>query len=161
MSLASCDHGFGMASALNLTKYCVGVLLLASAVFHSTASFAQASEASTPRSHMQQHSSRRSNIDARVKVLTRNLGLNEGQQSAVKSILEARQQQTLLIRRDPSISGGARIERFRALQDATVERIRSVLNDEQKKKYDPMAARQVQSTPEHSVEDWLKASTPK
>jgi hypothetical protein len=150
-----------MASASKLTKYCVGMLLLGIAIFFRTPAFAQASEAATPRAQRPPHSSRKSNIDARVKVLAKNLDLNEEQQSAVKSILEARQQQTLLIRSDPSISGSARIDRFRALQDATVERIRSVLNDEQKKRYDPMAARQIQSTPEHSVEDWLKASTPK
>jgi hypothetical protein len=66
-----------------------------------------------------------------------------------------------MIRRDPSLSGSTRIERFRVLQEVTVERIRAVLDDEQKKKYDPMAARRTQSTPEHSVEDWLKAPTPK
>jgi hypothetical protein len=93
--------------------------------------------------------------------LAKALDLTTEQQSAVKSILEHRQQKTLSIRRDPSLSGGARIERFRMLQEATVERIRAVLNDEQKKKYDPLAARHAQSTPEHSVEDWLKASTPK
>ena len=150
-----------MASASKLTTCCVGVLLLGIAMFCRTPVFAQAAEAATPRVQRPPHSSRRSNIDVRVKVLAKNLDLNEEQQSAVKRILEERQQQTLLIRRDPSISGSARIDRFRALQDATVERIRSVLNDEQKKKYDPMAARQIKSTPEHSVEDWLKASTPK
>jgi len=47
------------------------------------------------------------------------------------------------------------------LQEATVQRIRGVLTDEQKKKYDPMAASHNQTTPERSVEDWLKASAPK
>ena len=50
---------------------------------------------------------------------------------------------------------------FRALQDNTVERIRAVLNEEQKKKYDPLAVRRVQPAPDQrSVEDWLKATTP-
>jgi hypothetical protein len=93
--------------------------------------------------------------------LTKSLDLNDVQQSAVKNILEQRQQQTLRIRRNPSISGSDRIEQFRALQDSTVERIRAVLTEEQKKKYDPLASRQIQSTPERSVEDWLKATTPK
>ena len=100
-------------------------------------------------------------IDDRVRVLARSLDLNEAQRVAVKKILEQRQQETLRIRQDSSISGGARIERFRALQDNTVERIRAVLNEEQKKKYDPLAVRRTQPAPQQrSVEDWLKLTTP-
>ena len=100
-------------------------------------------------------------IDDRVRVLARSLDLNEAQRAAVKKILEQRRQETLRIRQDPSISGGARIERFRALQDNTVERIRAVLNEEQKKKYDPLAVRRTQPAPQQrSVEDWLKVTTP-
>ena len=102
----------------------------------------------------------RPTIDDRVKVLARNLELNEAQQAAVKKILEQRQQEALRIRQDDSISGGARIERFRALQDHTVERIRAVLNEEQRKKYDPLAVRQTGPAPgQRSVEDWLKVTT--
>ena len=105
---------------------------------------------------------RRPTIDDRVKVFAKNLDLNEAQQAAVKKILVQRQQETLRIRQDPSISGSARIERFRALQDNTVERIRAVLNDEQKKKYDPLAVRKRQpAQDQRSVEDWIKATTPK
>jgi hypothetical protein len=50
---------------------------------------------------------------------------------------------------------------LRALQDQTVQRIRLVLNDEQKKKYDPLAVRQAGPAPgQKSVEDWLKVTTP-
>jgi hypothetical protein len=103
----------------------------------------------------------RPTIDERVKVFAKNLGLNEEQQAAVKKILEQRQLETLRIRQDSSISGGARIERFRALQDHTIERIRAVLNDDQKKKYDPLAVRRATPAPDQkSVEDWLKVTTP-
>lgn len=105
---------------------------------------------------------RRPTIDDRVKVFAKNLDLNQEQQAAVKKILEQRQQETLRIRQDSSISGAARIAQFRALQDNTVERIRAVLNDEQKKKYDPLAVRRRQPAPDQrSVEDWLKVTTPK
>ena len=103
----------------------------------------------------------RPTIDDRVKVLSRTLELNEAQQAAVKKILEQRQQEALRIRQDASISGAARIERFRALQDHTVERIRAVLDEEQKKKYDPLAVRRVApASDQKSVEDWLKVTTP-
>jgi hypothetical protein len=101
-------------------------------------------------------------IDDRVKVLAKNLDLNEAQQSAVKKILEQRQEETLRIRLDRSLSGDARFERFRVLQDNTVQRIRAVLNEEQRKKYDPLAVRRIQPSPDQrSVEDWLKATTPR
>jgi hypothetical protein len=99
-------------------------------------------------------------IDSRVRLLARNLDLNEVQQAAVKRILEQRQQETLQIRLDPSISAETRFDRFRALQDVTVARIRAVLSDEQKKKYDPLAVRRIKPDPQQrSVEDWLKATT--
>jgi len=48
---------------------------------------------------------------------------------------------------------------MRALQDGTVARIRAILNDEQKTKYNPLAVRQVEKTsPQPSVEDWMKAA---
>jgi biopolymer transport protein ExbD len=104
---------------------------------------------------------RRVSLDDRVKTLATSLGLNEAQQAAVKKILEQRQQETLRLRRDASIPGSVRIERLRALQDQTVQRIRLVLNDEQKKKYDPLAVRQTGPAPgQKSVEDWLKVTTP-
>jgi hypothetical protein len=104
---------------------------------------------------------RRPNIDDRVKVLAKNLDLNESQQSAVKEILEQRQQETLRLRLDPAITPSARIARFRVLQDKTVERIRAILNDEQRKKYVPLAVRGIQPAPDQrSVEDWLKVTTP-
>jgi hypothetical protein len=100
-------------------------------------------------------------MDDRVKVVARNLDLTEAQQAAVKEILEQRQQETLRIRLDPAINGGARIERFRALQDTTVVRIRAILNEEQRKKYDPFAPRRIQPAPQQqSVEDWIKVTTP-
>jgi len=150
-----------MMSADNLPKRFAAALFLLALGLPCTLLSAQASDAASFRQQTPPHRSKKSYIEARLNILTKRLDLSDAQQSAVKDILEERQQQTLRIRRDPSISGSARIERFRALQDSTVERIRAVLNEEQKKKYDPLASRQIQSTPERSVEDWLKATTPK
>jgi Spy/CpxP family protein refolding chaperone len=158
---ARSHHAIPMTSATNLTKHCLAALLLLPLGFGGLFALAQAPEVASPQPQAKQPASRRSNIDVRVSNLAKTLDLTEEQQSAVKKILEQRQQQTLQIRRDPSISGSARIERFHMLQEATVERIRAVLNDEQKKKYDPMVASHNQTTPEHSVEDWLKATAPK
>lgn len=109
----------------------------------------------------QTHAMHRARLEDRVKVLAESLHLDDAQQLAVTKILEERQQETLRIRRDPSISGSDRLTQFRALQDRTMLRIRAVLNDEQKKKYDPFAARRVEPAPQQrSVEDWIKATTP-
>ena len=145
----------------NRTKYYLRAVLLVTLAIPRPATLAQSSETKTPPARTTQHRSRALTIDDRVKMLTKTLELNAQQQAAVKNILVQRQQQTLQIRQDPSISGGERIDRFRNLQVVTVERIRAVLNDEQKQKYDPLAAQKAKSTPERSVEDWLKLTTPK
>jgi Spy/CpxP family protein refolding chaperone len=103
--------------------------------------------------------SNRSTIDERASRFARNLDLTEAQQASVKKILEQQRQEILRIRNDPSIAGSAGIDRVRALQEKTVERIRAVLNEEQKKKYDPLAPRKIPPTPQPSVEDWLKKTT--
>ena len=105
------------------------------------------------------HRYRRPSIDDQIKTLAKNLDLNQNQQAQVKSILERRQVQRRRIWSSPGLSG-SRIDSYRALDDSTVVQIRAVLNDEQKKKYDPLAHRQNQPTsPQPFVEDWLKATT--
>lgn len=153
-----------MRFAKKMTKYCGLRLLLLALQFPfllpGTPAFAQAAEAANPREPAA-HRYRRPTVDDRIKVLAKSLDLSEAQQSAVKRILEKRQQETLRIRHDPSISGSTRIDQFRILQDRTVEEIRAVLSEEQKQKYDPFASRKIQQAPERSVEDWLKLTTPK
>ena len=98
-------------------------------------------------------------VGTQVKAFAKDLDLNEEQQAAVKKILERRRQQSLRIMR--SGSGPDGVGRLQALQLGTVEQIRAVLNDEQKKKYDPLAVRQAGPAPgQKSVEDWLKVTTP-
>jgi len=121
-------------------------------------SFAQSNTPTTAPTHVSRN---HPTVDDRVKVLARSLELNESQQSAVKNILERRQRETMRLRRDPTITGSARIEQFRMLQDRTAEEIRAVLNEEQRKKYDPFASRRIPQSEGRSVEDWLKATTPK
>jgi Spy/CpxP family protein refolding chaperone len=142
------------------------LLALALPLVPGAAALAQEAGAATPATpaipaHGQPQHRRGLTIDDRVKGLAKTLDLNAAQQSAVKEILVQRQQANLRIRRNPSISGSTRIEQFRVLQVRTVQRIRAVLNEEQKKKYDPLASDRVQREPGgRSVEDWLKLTTP-
>jgi Spy/CpxP family protein refolding chaperone len=150
-------------SAAKVTNYRGGTLLLLSLgiliLLLSAPVYAQLAKVDQPAPQKPQRY-KTSTIDGRVSLLAKGLDLTEAQQSAVKKILEERREQSLRIRQDPSITGGDRIERFRVLQQNTVARIRAVLNEEQRRKYDPFATQKVQQTPERSVEDWLKLTTP-
>jgi len=98
--------------------------------------------------------------DQRGRALAKYLELDEAQQIALQKILEQRQQEVLQMRFTPLPAGSAQIDRFRAIQDKTVNRIRAVLNQEQRKKYDILAIRRsVPPPPKTSVQDWLKAAT--
>jgi len=105
--------------------------------------------------------SKRLSLDERVKRFASALDLDEAQQSAVKGILQRRYEKVSMIVSNRSISGSDRISMLRALGESTITQIRSVLNDEQKKKYDPLGYRAEKQAPEMSVDDWLKVTTPK
>lgn len=145
--------GLGKALLLVALGLPVGALLSIPAAGQTSGSVDTKPQARTPFRR------RPITIDAQVKRFAESLDLNETQQSEVKKILEFRQLQIRRIRLDESLSGAERISRFRGLQDSTVARIRAVLNDDQKKKYDPLAVRQAQKdSPPASVEDWMKAA---
>jgi hypothetical protein len=153
-----------MQFVTRVARYGARVLLWASlellVVVPSGSASAQVGDTPTIKPHTG-HSYKRVSVDDHLRRLTRNLDLDETQQSAVRKILVERQQQTLRIRQDETLSGNARIQEFRALQDDTVLRIRALLNEDQKKKYDPLASRRIQPAPDRrTVEDWLKVVTP-
>jgi hypothetical protein len=111
---------------------------------------------SSPQRH-QQSAYRGHTIDDRVKTLAKALNLNEAQQAGVKAVLEHQQLQARQIQVDPTLSGEERIGRFRALQEDTVLRIRSLLNDEQKMKYNPLNHQAPDATSSDSyVNQWMK-----
>ena len=99
----------------------------------------------------------RHTIDDRVKELTKALDLNETQQSGVKTVLERQVVQIRRIQFDPGLSGADRNGRFRALQQDTVLRIRALLDEEQKKKFDPLNHGTQNTSPSQSyVDQWMK-----
>ncbi len=152
-----------MTSA-TLANYCVRALLLLTLggpiLLPPASLYAQVATVENPEPQKPRHY-QASSIDSRVNIFAKNLDLTEAQKSAVKRILEERKQQSLRIRQDSSSSGADRIEKFRLLQQSTVARIRAVLNEEQRQKYEPFATEKLKQTPpERSVEDWLKLTTP-
>lgn len=77
-------------------------------------------------------------VDDRVKMLADRLNLSDDQQSKVKSILTDSQKQQQSIRDDSSLSEDDRRSKMRGLRESTNSKIREVLNDDQKKKFDEM-----------------------
>jgi CHASE1-domain containing sensor protein len=139
-------------------KQLIGIVLFLPVLLWSAPGFGQAADTG----RLARHSQRRSltaAIDDRVRTLAQALNLDERQQALIKKILEERQQEMWRIRHEPAVSGAARIDSFQALQVRTVARIRAVLNEEQKKNYDPFATQRLPpSQQENSVEDWLTSA---
>jgi len=162
MAYRFCNSSIRRGLSPKLGQYCrtltILVCLQLPLVLATSLSFAQANTSAPGPTHVPH---RHPTLDDRVKVLAKSLDLNEAQQTAVKKILERRQQETLRIRTDPTITGSARMEQFRMLQHRTAEQISAVLTEEQRKKYDPFAARRIPQSEGRTVEDWLKVTTPK
>ncbi|HST09023.1 MAG TPA: hypothetical protein VLL05_01495, partial [Terriglobales bacterium] len=132
------------------------LLLIFCLLISSASAFSQ--ESAPVPAQASPHHRKRVSLDEQVKGFAKNLDLNDEQQVAVKKILERRQQESLRIMHESSGPDG--IDRLRALQTATAEQIRSVLNDEQKKKYNVLMPHPAQASPQTSVDDWMKAPKP-
>jgi hypothetical protein len=158
--LPSCNRSRASRNRRVLLK-CLRALAMGLPLMLPPVFCAQQPEAPIP-SQPPHHSHRRVTLEDRVKTLAGNLNLDQAQQDAVLKILQGRMEESLRIRSDTSISGGARIDQFRALQDNTVFQVRAVLNEEQKKKYDPLVLRKREpAADQKTVEDWLELTTPK
>jgi hypothetical protein len=77
-------------------------------------------------------------IDDQVNMLTQDLGLTPEQQTKMRTILEDQHKQAMTIVDDPSMARDDKIQKIRALREATIDKTRSMLTDEQKKKLDDM-----------------------
>jgi hypothetical protein len=106
---------------------------------------------------------RESVLEQRVKLLSAELGLDAQQQTEVRRILEDQRRQVMRVWSDTSGSAAYRVNATRTISDRTGDRIRALLNEEQKAKYNrprkPRTAAEGSGTP--SVEDWMKATNPK
>ena len=95
-------------------------------------------------------------LDEHVKMVSEKLGLSEDQQAKAKAVLVEQQQQAAAIRNDSSLSQDEKREKMRSLRDATHAKIREMLNDDQKQKFDQM----IQEMANHSKEG-KSGDTPK
>jgi len=74
-------------------------------------------------------------IDERVKLLAAELKLDATQQNGVRQVLTDEREQTRRVWADTSVPAALRIKSTQDISDRTAERIRALLNDEQRKKY--------------------------
>ena len=77
-------------------------------------------------------------VDEQVQHMTQKLNLTTDQQSQVKSILENERQQMEALHNDTSTAGQDKRQKFQTMRQENSSKIRDVLNDDQKKKYDAM-----------------------
>jgi hypothetical protein len=98
-------------------------------------------------------------LDRRVMLLARELDLSATQQAQVKKVLEGQREQVARVWNDTSIPAARRVSATQAIGDRTADRIRALLNDEQRKKYIRPRQRDVAvGTAGGDAEAWMNAS---
>jgi hypothetical protein len=89
-------------------------------------------------------------------MLTKALGLDATQQSALRKVLQDQREQVQRIWNEGSVSASDRITATRSVSLHTGDRIRALLNGEQRKKYDsPPQADPGKTIGGAHVEDWM------
>ena len=81
-------------------------------------------------------------IDDQVRVLSDQLNLSADQQTKVKNALEDQHSQAMTVVQDNSLAREDKIQKIHALRQATIDKVRTSLNDDQKKKFDLMVQQQ-------------------
>jgi hypothetical protein len=103
------------------------------------------------------HHGRRSGLEERVALLTKELDLDAKQQAGVRRALLRQRDQVQRIWRDGAVPSADRIFATRAVSNQTAQQIRALLNEEQRKRYDPPAEADVgHAIGKANVESWMK-----
>jgi len=76
--------------------------------------------------------------DEELQRLDKSLKLTDDQKSQIKPILEVRQKQVESLHSDTSLSPEDRMGKMRSLMKESNDKIRALLNDDQKKQFDEM-----------------------
>ena len=75
-------------------------------------------------------------IDEQVQKLSDRIKLSDDQQAKVKTILEDQHTQAQALMKDDSISQDDKRQKFMGLRQTTISKIKDLLNDDQKTKFD-------------------------
>ena len=114
-----------------------------------------ATQRQAPRHH--------TSLDDRVKALTRALDLDAKQQSELRKVLEGQREQVMRVWSDTSVPAAYRVSATQTISDQTADQIRALLNEEQRKKYNPPRPphEATAGSARPSVEDWMGTAKPK
>jgi hypothetical protein len=97
-------------------------------------------------------------LETRVMLYSKALALNVDQQQQLRGLLIQQGAQLRRVWSDTSVPSETRIQASRAVTQVTADRIRSILTDEQRKKYNAPHVRAPASvTRGRSVEEWMNA----
>jgi hypothetical protein len=99
----------------------------------------------------------RPSIDDQVQSLSQQLNLSADQQAKVKTALEDQHSQAMNIVQDNAMAREDKIQKIHAIREGTITKVRSTLNDDQKKKFDAM----VQQQEQHVQQQQQQAPPPK
>ena len=77
-------------------------------------------------------------IDDQVRSLSDQLNLSPDQQAKVKTALEEQHTQAMSIVQDNNMPREDKISKIHGLRETTINKVRTALNDDQKKKFDAM-----------------------
>jgi hypothetical protein len=86
----------------------------------------------------------RPSIDDQVQSLAQQLNLSADQQAKVKTALEDQHTQAMTVVQDSSMSRDDKIQKIHTIREGTINKVRTALNDDQKKKFDAMVQQQEQ-----------------
>lgn len=88
-----------------------------------------------------QHSTQAGNstsVDEHIQMLSDKLSLTADQIAKIKPLFQDQFAQMQAVRKDSSLTAGQRLDKIRSIHDETHAKIRDVLTDDQKKKFDAM-----------------------
>ncbi len=74
-------------------------------------------------------------LDRRMDLLTAELALTASQQNQVKALLQHQREDVRQLWSDPAVPAALRVGRTQAISERTADAIRSLLDEEQRKKY--------------------------
>ena len=86
----------------------------------------------------------RPSIDDQVQSLAQQLNLSADQQAKVKTALEDQHTQAMNVVQDNSMSRDDKIQKIHTIRQGTIDKVRTALNDDQKKKFDALVQQQDQ-----------------
>jgi periplasmic protein CpxP/Spy len=109
----------------------------------------QAQDQSNAELHKESAHRRQADPQAQVNRLAKRLNLTDDQKSQILPILTEREQQMKSIHEDTSLSQQDRRAKMRTLREDSDAKIKAVLNDDQKQKYDQMQQQRRERMQQH------------